>query len=226
MAERVGEYALSDGAPTTGELFSIFASESVEVESLSSIDDKVSGRRLMTSLSVLFLSFFFLAVYLVLLQEPLNRLLSSTRSPSSSHRTRALIFAGIMVAIVLDVAVMLATLSLLHLPISLAVVAGILAVIGYSVNDSVVLWCHIQNLQAELQKGKKGHGAPAPGHLRDRPYFQSRSVDDRVDRATPANDSGRRTDSVGRFRMGRHRWHRDWHPVVHLCRWLVRIASA
>ena len=155
VAERVGEYALSDGAPTTGELFSIFASESVEVESLNSIDDKVSGRRLMTSLSVLFLSFFFLAVYLVLLQEPLNRLLSSTRSPSSSQRTRALIFAGIMVAIVLDVAVMLATLSLLHLPISLAVVAGILAVIGYSVNDSVVLWCHIQNLQAELQKEKR-----------------------------------------------------------------------
>jgi SecD/SecF fusion protein len=155
VAERVGEYAPSDGAPTTGELFSIFASESVDVESLHSIDDKVSGRRLMTSLSVLILSFFLLAVYLVLLQEPLNRLLSSTRSPSSSQRTRALIFAGIMVAIVLDVAVMLATLSLLHLPISLAVVAGILAVIGYSVNDSVVLWCHIQNLQAELQKEKR-----------------------------------------------------------------------
>ena len=89
VAERVGEYALSDGAPTTGELFSIFASESVHVESLNSIDDKVSGRRLMISLSVLVLSFFFLAVYLVLLQEQLNRLLSSTRSPSSSQRSRA-----------------------------------------------------------------------------------------------------------------------------------------
>ena len=33
-------------------------------------------------------------------------------------------------------------LALLEIPISLPVVAGILTVVGYSVNDSVVLWAH------------------------------------------------------------------------------------
>ena len=150
VSERVGEAAVQGGV-TSDEIFSIFAAQSVEVESMNSIDDKVSGRRLMLSLSVLSLSFLLLAIYLVYLQEPLNRLLSSSPTPSGSRRSRGLIFAGIMLAILLDVAVMLATLSVLGLPISLAVVAGILAVIGYSVNDSVVLWCHIQNLQAELR---------------------------------------------------------------------------
>lgn len=32
----------------------------------------------------------------------------------------------------------------LKIKFSLAVIAGILTIIGYSVNDSIVLWCHIQ----------------------------------------------------------------------------------
>ena len=38
--------------------------------------------------------------------------------------------------------------------LSLGVLAGLLAVIGYSVNDSVVLWTHVQRRRAEI--GRKG----------------------------------------------------------------------
>ncbi|ANM31734.1 hypothetical protein ABI59_22515 [Acidobacteria bacterium Mor1] len=155
VAERAAEAILGQGNPTAEEFFSIFETTSVEVESLNSIDDKVSGRRLLAGLSVLLFSFLLLAAYLVFLQEPLNRLLSSSPPPPGSRRSRGLIFAGIMLAIFLDVAVMLAALSVLGQPISLAVVAGILAVIGYSVNDSVVLWCHVQNLQTEMRREGK-----------------------------------------------------------------------
>jgi len=55
----------------------------------------------------------------------------------------------VLLALALDVAVVLAVLALAAIPLSLPVIAALLAIIGYSVNDSVVLWSHVQSRAAE-----------------------------------------------------------------------------
>ena len=128
----------------------VFAAHSVKLESLSSIDNRVSSARLGKSLSVLLLSFFFLAVYFVAIQEPINRLFSSRGREEVSSAARFRVFWGILTAVIVDVGLIFAVLVLLGIPVSLPVVAGVLTIIGYSVNDSVVLWSHIQKRGAEL----------------------------------------------------------------------------
>lgn len=115
----------------------------VELESVASIDHRVSSRRLLQSLSIFGFSFLCLALYFMVLQEPLNRLFGLHRPTAA--RTRWQIFLSIVLAVVTDVLVVLTFLAVMQIPISLAVIAAILTIVGYSVNDSVVLWNHIQS---------------------------------------------------------------------------------
>ncbi len=138
----------SDGL-TADRLARIFAAHSVELEKLSSIDSRVSSGRLARSLQVLILSFFFLAIYFIACQEPINRFFASTARQAPPSASRGLVFAGILLAVVVDVSLSLAALAALGIPLSLPVIAGLLALIGYSVNDSVVLWSHLQRPEGD-----------------------------------------------------------------------------
>jgi preprotein translocase subunit SecF len=82
----------------------------------------------------------------------LSRLVSSKAPPEGSAGSRFLISIGILVAVAMDVAVVFAVMALASIEISLAVLAALLTIIGYSVNDSVVLWGHVQNRQARLKQ--------------------------------------------------------------------------
>ncbi len=133
------------GALTVRELIDLMANESVTLESATSIDSRVSSQRLLRSLSVFILSFFLLALYFVVLQGPINGALTTRKARPLSAGSRGLIFAGILLAVVLDVAVILMFLAHTRFAIDLPIVAALLTVIGYSVNDSVVLWSHVRN---------------------------------------------------------------------------------
>jgi protein-export membrane protein SecD len=126
------------------ELDRVFAASPVDLESVNSIDGKVSSRRLLRSLGVLFWSFFFLAAYFAL-QGPIERLVSSKGMSSAPPSSRLTIFAGVLLAVAIDVAIVLAFAAWLRIPIGLPIVAAVLMIIGYSVNDSVVLWSHLQS---------------------------------------------------------------------------------
>ncbi len=140
-------------------LLAVFAAQSVEVESVSSIDAKLSSRRLGGSLGILVLSFFFLAVYFVVCQGPIDRALGARRFPRKGAAgglggalpasAQLTVWSGVLLAVLLDVAVVLAVTAVLGIPINLPVVAGLLTILGYSVNDSVVLWSHIRRRWAE-----------------------------------------------------------------------------
>ncbi len=145
--EGEGERALRSAT-----LSAIFAAHSVDVESVSSIDSKLSGRRLMFSLQVLVFSFFCLAVYFAC-QGTIDRLLNPRRRSVLGASVELKIFGGVLAAVLLDVAVVLAALAALEIPISLAVVAGLLTILGYSVNDSVVLWSHVRRRWLERRGG-------------------------------------------------------------------------
>ncbi|MEM7583689.1 MAG: hypothetical protein AAF560_09950 [Acidobacteriota bacterium] len=155
------------GPLTVQELVALMEAESVTLESAASIDSRVSSARLLRSLSVFILSFFLLALYFVVLQGPINGALTTRKARPMSAGSRGLIFLGILLAVVLDVTLILVFLAHTHIAIDLAVVAALLTVIGYSVNDSVVLWSHVRN-----------------EHLRDRARRQSsipKRVSDSVD---------------------------------------------
>ncbi len=154
-----------DRAIRSEDLLASFAEQSVKVESVSSIDGKLSSRRLGASLSILVFSFFCLAVYFAC-QGPIDRALSPRRratvSGASSRRrlpasVQLTVFGGVLSAVVLDIGVVLAALAVLGIPINLAVIAGLLTILGYSVNDSVVLWSHIRRRWLE----HRGEGSPA-----------------------------------------------------------------
>ena len=123
----------------------------VRLEGIQSIDERVSSQRLFSSLGVLWLSFLCLGLYFVLVEEPLNRYFSPYQrtGPKVSRRW---IFGGIFLAVLSDLLIVLAVLAALSIPFSLAVVAGLLTVIGYSVNDSVVLWNHVQKRWLEQRR--------------------------------------------------------------------------
>ena len=130
------------------ELLAIFAGQAVEVESVSSIDGRLSSRRLLGSLTVLAGSFGLLLVYFLGIQGPIDRALS-TRKDRLPAVARLRIWSGVLSAVRLDVAVVLAVMAVRGIPITLPVGAGLLTVLGYSVNDSVVLWDHIRRRWAE-----------------------------------------------------------------------------
>ena len=153
QATRGQEAVTADsGALTVEQLVRLLAAESVELESVSSIDSRVSSDRLLRSLAVFILSFFLLALYFVVLQGPINGVLAGRSARPLSAGSRLLIFSGILLAVVVDVAVILMVLALSRIEIGLPVVAAILTVIGYSVNDSVVLWSHVRNRHRAAKK--------------------------------------------------------------------------
>jgi len=129
-------------------LESLFADAGLAIESLGAIDSKVSAERLLSGLSVLVLSFFFLAVYLVGLQEPINSFFAPRRRSQLGASAHMMSFWGVLMAVLTDVAVMLMAAALFSIPISLPVLAAMLTIIGYSINDSVVLWSHVQDRSA------------------------------------------------------------------------------
>ncbi|HVS12727.1 MAG TPA: hypothetical protein VMV46_02290 [Thermoanaerobaculia bacterium] len=125
-------------------LLGLFEAEAVRVESLHSIDGKVSAKRLGSSLRVLLLSFLLLAIYFTVLQERIERLLSSSPPRGVARAVRVRVLAGILVALAADLLFVFATMALLGIPINLPIVGALLSIIGYSVNDSVVLWSLIR----------------------------------------------------------------------------------
>ncbi len=131
------------------ELARVLAVESVTLESVGSIDSRVSADRLVTALSVLILSFACLAGYFVVLQGPINEALGTRAARPVAAATRLWIFGGILLAVVVDVAVVLAAAAWLGIDLGLPVVAALLTVVGYSVNDSVVLWSHVRGVHRE-----------------------------------------------------------------------------
>ncbi len=119
------------------------AQESLSIESLNAVDERLSGSRLLRSCSVLLLSLGCLALYF-LIQDPIERLVFARSLDSGGPRARLLIFAGVALAVLADLAVVLMVLAHLRIAIDLPVVAAMLTIIGYSVNDSVVLWNHVR----------------------------------------------------------------------------------
>jgi preprotein translocase subunit SecF len=98
----------------------------------------------MTSLAVLLLSFVVLGAYFVALQRPIDRFFLRHRATDPTIRQRLLLVAGIVTALAADVWVVMMSMSLLGIEVSLPVIAAVLTIIGYSVNDSVVLCSHLQ----------------------------------------------------------------------------------
>ena len=141
------------------DLEAAFAIPGLEIESISSIDSRVSFERLSRGLMVLLASFLCLALYLVVLQEPIDRFFARSGRPPVTSSTRTLVFCGILLAVVVDVALMLAGAALLRIPIGLPVLAAMLTIIGYSINDSVVLWSHV--LGRRSASGQAGDCASA-----------------------------------------------------------------
>ncbi len=145
-AEIDTRYLVTLGVPfgDADRILDAFAEISVEVESVASIDGRLSSRRMLSSLSVLGLSFVFLALYFRA-QSSIDRFLSPRRSVArAAAGAGMLVFSGILLAVVLDLAVTWAVITVLGIPINLPVIAALLTIIGYSVNDSVVLWSHVQ----------------------------------------------------------------------------------
>jgi SecD/SecF fusion protein len=130
-------------AEDAAELQSIFGTDPLRIDSLNTIDGRVSSSRLLRSCSVLVLSFLCLAVYFAG-QGIAERIFFSRSATTSSLSTRLWVFAGTLLAVLADLAVVVVFMVHLRIDISLPVVAAVLTIIGYSVNDSVVLWSHIQ----------------------------------------------------------------------------------
>ena len=112
-----------------------------EPESMQSIDARLSARRTLVSLSALVLSFVFLGVYLGPIRRWIDRrLLGSADETGRSGRAS---FLGTVLAVLLDVALVLVTLAWLRIPLGLPELAAVLTIVGYSVNDSMVLFSHL-----------------------------------------------------------------------------------
>lgn len=133
---------------THAELAAVLNEHGVAIEGTSSIDSKVSSRRLLGSLTVLGFSFVLLALYFAA-QTSIEGFFSSQKPQAGPVGQRLRIFGAVLGAVVLDVAVVVASLVFLKIPINLPVVAALLTIIGYSVNDSVVLWSHVEKYHRE-----------------------------------------------------------------------------
>ncbi len=71
--------------------------------------------------------------------------------PASARLT---VWSGVLAAVVLDIAVVMAVMAARDIEVNLPVIAGLLTILGYSVNDSVVLWEHIRRRWAEDRGGR------------------------------------------------------------------------
>jgi preprotein translocase subunit SecF len=73
-----------------------------------------------------------------------ERLLSPSPPRGVARSVRAGVLVGILVALAADLVFVFATMALLDIPINLPIVGALLSIVGYSVNDSVVLWSHVR----------------------------------------------------------------------------------
>lgn len=142
------------GTLTPETLRSILSQFDVEILNIDSISSKLSGRNTIIGLSVILISFLSISFYMLFFQRAIDRMLpappirpdqikiiKNTMPPSTTWTS-----FGIVVAVIHDILIMLLFCWILSIEISFPVIAAILTMIGYSVNDSVVLWSHIQNL--------------------------------------------------------------------------------
>lgn len=162
-------------------------SHDLHLESLETIDPILSASRLAGSLRVLGISFLLLALYFVAIEEPIDRFFRPAGAGVLSASSRLLVFGGLLVAVLVDLALVAAALTLLGLTISLPVVAALLAVVGYSVNDSVVLWSHVQQGWERRQtEPRKQRPSPLEVVTRAVDQVTSRAVLTTVSTAIPA----------------------------------------
>lgn len=138
----LGPSDAASGLASAAEVTSLIRTSGSEPGSLHAIDARVAGRRMLQGLSALGLSFASLGLYLTVVQPAIDRAFGQPRA-WHSLRARGLLFAGILLAVCLDVGLALGSLAALRMTIDLPVIAALLTVIGYSVNDSVVLAGHV-----------------------------------------------------------------------------------
>jgi len=132
-------------------LTTTLSNNNVKLISIHSIDEKISSIRFISSFSILFGSFFLLAFYLIFCQNWINTLFSGGTQPDYFQKNSNIQVAiGIVVALIHDICVILIVIYLLNIKINLCVIAGIVTIFGYSVNDSVVIWSHIKNRAQKL----------------------------------------------------------------------------
>ncbi len=126
-------------------LVSVLNKHDIDLLSVTSIDSKVSSKRFSSSLSALFFSFGLLAFYLIVIQNFLNKtFFSKNIDVQLGIRNPVWVSVGVLLALVHDISIILILCFFLKIKISLTVIAAILTIIGYSVNDSVVVWSHIE----------------------------------------------------------------------------------
>jgi SecD/SecF fusion protein len=140
-------------------LQAVFSRLNLGILSINSISSKLSSRNMLKALSVIIISFFLITIYLLFFQGAIDKRLPilkvQTRNDDQMHElgghsrkplSTTWTSFGIVVAVIHDILIMLLFCWILDIDISLPVIAAILTMMGYSVNDSVVLWAHIQNL--------------------------------------------------------------------------------
>ena len=146
-------------------LQAVFEKLSVKIINIDSISSRLSSRNIMKSLTVLLVSFGLIAIYLLFIQTGIDRYFLSSMHRRISNEADAdeiakvlgkpestyTISLGIVVAVIHDILIMMLFCWILKIDITLPVIAAVLTMIGYSVNDSVVLWAHIQNTYEKLR---------------------------------------------------------------------------
>ncbi|MEM6794279.1 MAG: hypothetical protein AAF725_09870 [Acidobacteriota bacterium] len=156
------EDASSSEGLTPERLVRWLGDEGQKVLAMDSIDSRLSGRRTLTSLAVMFFSLSLLGIYLCFLRPSIDRWFASGASApegaSDSGRRPLLLLRGTMLAVVSDLAAVLAALALLRIPIGMPEIAGLLTIIGYSVNDSMVLACHLEKPSAAPPRDRLAEG--------------------------------------------------------------------
>ncbi len=135
----------------------VFANRNLILLSIDVIDNKVSGSRLASSLGIILFSLVLLAFYVFVLQGLVDKIF--VRDKSLLYRpagSKFWVSFGVILSLVHDLCVIVVGCYVLKIDISLSVVAGILTILGYSVNDSVVLWSNIEERAAAVAKSNPG----------------------------------------------------------------------
>jgi protein-export membrane protein SecD len=137
-------------------LHEIFSEYNVKQISINSIDSKVSSFRYINSLLAIFMSLILLTIYFLMFQKSLDKFFTRLIPESlfTDCKIRWISIA-IVAALIHDVTFILLGCHFFNIEISIAVIGGILTTIGYSVNDSVVLWSNIQSKAVILNEEEK-----------------------------------------------------------------------
>ena len=139
--ETSGETAIANALGLSG-LSELLGRHDAQLEGAYSVDARLSARRTLASLGVLLGSLALLALYLGVLERKVDRWMTPRGAPKASA-SGPWIFAGTVIAIVTDLLITIAALALLEIPIGMPVIAALLTIVGYSVNDSMVLWSRL-----------------------------------------------------------------------------------